>query len=77
MAIKTLKSILKIYHSMEILTKRVNQLIEKTFEMKKFQDPRLQPAIEEAIDPCNQSQPLPDYKEEEHQSENIPTEEIV
>ena len=72
-----MKLILKIYYSMEILTKRVNQLIEKTLEMKKVQDPRLQQVIEEAIDPCNQSQPLPDYKEEEPQSKNISTEEIV
>ena len=45
---------------METLTKRVNQLIEKTLEMEKVQDPRFQKTIEEAMDPCNQSQPLPD-----------------
>ena len=52
---------------METLTKSVNQLIEKTLEMEKVQDPRLQKMIEKAINPCNQSQPLPDYEEEEEE----------
>ena len=47
---------------METLTKSVNQLIEKTLEMEKVQDPRLQKMIEKAINPCNQSKPLPDYE---------------
>ena len=50
---------------MESLRDGINQLIEKTLTMKQNleipQDLRLQNMIEEAIDPCNQSQP---YEEE-------------
>ena len=45
---------------METLGKSINQLIEETLEMEKVQDLRLQKMIEEAVDPCNQSQPLPE-----------------
>ena len=53
---------------METLTKSVNQLIEKTLEMENVQDSRLQKMIK-AVNPCNQSQPLPDYEEEEKEEE--------
>ena len=50
---------------MESLKDNINQLIEKTLAMEEnqetAQDPRLQQILEEAIDPCNQSQP---YEEE-------------
>ena len=50
---------------MEALRDSINQLIEKTLTMEQKQeipqDPRLQKMIEEAIDPCDQSQP---YEEE-------------
>ena len=75
MAIKTLKLTLKIYYLMETLTKSINLLIEKALEMEKVQDPRLQQTIEEAMDPCNQSQPLPEDYEEEN-SQQSETEEI-
>ena len=50
---------------MESLAEKVNLLIEKTLAME---DPRLQKEIEEAVDPINQSQPLPDYKEENQET---------
>ena len=59
---------------METLTEQVNSLIEKTLEMEKIQDPRLQKMIEEAKNLCNQSQPFPEeeYEEEENsQMENL------
>ena len=34
--------------------------------MEEVQDLKLQQSIEEAMDPCNQSQPLPDYEEEKN-----------
>ena len=50
---------------MESLKEHINQLIENTLKMEtkqeeKPQDMRLQKMIEEAIDPCNQSQPYPE-----------------
>ena len=74
LAIKTLKLTIEIYYLVETLTTSVNLLIEKTLEMEKVQDPRLQTMIEEAMDPCNQNQPLPEQVEwEEPQPENIQT----
>ena len=63
---------------METLAESINQLIEKTLKMvEKVQDPRLQKMIEEATDPCNQTQPLPEEEWIEPQPENIPTKGIV
>ena len=62
---------------METLTKRLNSLIEKTLEMENVQDPRLQQEIEAAMDPCNQSQPLPEYEEEEESSQQLETTEVA
>ena len=50
---------------MESLKEHINQLIENTLKMEtkqeeKPQDMRIQKMIEEAIDPCNQSQPYPE-----------------
>ena len=62
---------------MESLRQSIKQLIEKTFNMEQdqekiIQDPRIQKMIEEATDPCNQSQPYP----EEDYLENSQNEEI-
>ena len=65
---------------MDSLSKNINELIEKTLEMEKVQDPRLQQMIEEATDPCNQSQPLPEKEwidpqpETEQQVPSLPPE---
>ena len=57
---------------MESLTDILNQLIEKTLTMEQNleipQDLKLQNMIEEAIDPCNQSQP---YEEENIEDSQI------
>ena len=51
---------------MDLIIEQVNQLIKKTLEMK---DPRIQKEIEEAMNPCNASQPLPEnYLSEEQDS---------
>ena len=50
---------------MESLAEEVNLLIEKTLAME---DPRLQKEIEESTDAINQSQPLPDYEEENQET---------
>ena len=59
---------------MELLTKNISQLIEKTLKMEQQtipQDPRIQKMIEEAIDPCNQSQSLPeDWRVPQVEEEN-------
>ena len=52
---------MKIYYRMKSLAEKVNLLTEKTLSME---DLRLQKEIEEATDSINQSQPLPDYEEE-------------
>ena len=57
------------HYFMDSLLKNINELIEKTLEMEKVQDPRLQQMIEEATDPCNQSQPLPEEEWIEPQPE--------
>ena len=59
---------------METLRDSINQLIEKTLKMEqnqeeKPQDPRLQQILEEAIDPCNQSQPYEEENKEDCQIE--------
>ena len=58
---------------MESLRDSINQLIEKTLTMEQnqeiSQDPRLQKMIEEAIDPCNQSQPYEEGNTEDSQIE--------
>ena len=54
---------------MDSLSKNIKELIEKTLEMEKVQDPRLQQMIEEVTDPCNQSQPLLEEKRIEPQPE--------
>ena len=52
---------------MDLITEQVNQLIKKTLEME---DPRIQKEIEEAMNPCNASQPLPEnYLSEEEDSQ--------
>ena len=50
---------------MESLAEEVNLLIEKTLAME---DPRLEKEIEESTDAINQSQPLPDYEEENQET---------
>ena len=50
---------------MKSLAEEVNLLIEKTLAME---DPRLQKEIEESTDSINQSQPLPDYEEENQET---------
>ena len=65
--IKILKIIQKFNYLMESIKEQVNQLTEKTLEME---DQKLQKEIEEAMDPCNASQPLPeDYLSEEEDSQ--------
>ena len=58
---------------MESLRDSINQLIEKTLIMEQNQeipqDPRLQKMIEEAIDPCYQSQPYEEKNIEDSQIE--------
>ena len=52
---------------MDLITEQVNQLIKKTLEME---GPRIQKEIEEAMNPCNASQPLPEnYLSEEEDSQ--------
>ena len=52
---------------MHLMREQLNQLIEKTLEME---DQKVQKEIEKAMDPCYQSQPLPeeDYLSEEDDS---------
>ena len=62
-----MKLIQKVNYLMESIKEQVNQLTEKTLEME---DQKLQKEIEEAMDPCNASQPLPeDYLSEEEDSQ--------
>ena len=65
--IKILKLIQKVYYLMDLMREQLNQLIEKTLEME---DQKVQKEIEKAMDPCYQSQPLPeeDYLLEEDDS---------
>ena len=58
---------------MESLKDSINQLIENTLKMEKNQEEKPQKMIEEAIDPCNQSQPYPeeDYLEDSQNEETL------
>ena len=54
---------------MDLITEQVNQLIKKTLEMNKERKKEIQKEIEEAMNPCNASQPLPEnYLSEEQDS---------
>ena len=56
---------------METLAGNVNLLIENTLKMENKQDLRIQKKIDDALNPMYQSQPLPNFKEEEVKTEVV------